>query len=81
MKCLPLKNLTSGFGAVKLMRAAGLKSFPGPDLGGPSSIVHEDGASTARTGLDVFSNASMTDGNGSRISPEKLNPTKSVSNV
>lgn len=43
-------------------------------MGGPSSILHEDGASTAVTGILVFSIAEMTAANGSRTSPEKLKP-------
>jgi hypothetical protein len=74
MKCLPLKNLTRGFAAVRLMRASGWKFFPGPDSGGPVSMFHDDGASTARTGSLVVSNASMTFGKGSRTSPEKEKP-------
>jgi hypothetical protein len=51
-----------------------LKFFPGPSFGGPDSIFHEDGASTEVTGTEVLSKASITGGNGSRISPEKLKP-------
>jgi hypothetical protein len=47
---------------------------PGPDFGGPPSIFHELGASTARTGTSVVSKASMTFGNGSRTSPENEKP-------
>ena len=74
MKCLPLKCLTNGFGAVKLTRAVGWKELPTPDEGGPSSMFQDDGASTDVTGSLVFSSASMTEGNGSRTSPEKLKP-------
>lgn len=77
IKCRPLKYLINGFGAVKLMSAVGLKSLPGPELGGPSSMFQEDGASTASTGFVVFSRASITEGNGSRTSPEKLKPGRS----
>lgn len=73
-KCLPLKNLTRDFGAVRLTRTAGLKPLPMPDAGGPVSISHDDGASTAVTGSLVSSMARMTAGNGSRTSPEKLKP-------
>ncbi len=34
-KCLPRKNLDSGFGAVKLTSVAGWNDAPGPDFGGP----------------------------------------------
>lgn len=78
MKCLPLNHFTSGLGAVKLIRLAGLKLEPGPDLGGPSSIFHEDGASTDVTGTDVSCKACMTAPNGSLTSPEKLNPSNAV---
>lgn len=37
-------------------------------------MFHDDGASTEVTGSCVCSIASMTAGNGSRTSPEKLNP-------
>lgn len=73
-KCLPSKYFTSGFGAVKLTRFAGWNWEPVPDLGGPSSMFHDEGASTDVTGMDVFSSAEMTDGKGSRTSPEKLKP-------
>ena len=59
---------------MRLTSAAGLKFFPGPSFGGPVSIFHEDGASTEVTGTEVLSNASITAGNGSRTSPEKLKP-------
>lgn len=42
-------------------------------------MSHEDGASTEVTGTFVSSSAWMTLGNGSRISPEKLNPALDVS--
>lgn len=51
-----------------------MKEEPRPDLGGPSSMFHEDGASTEVTGIFVSSRALMTAGNGSRTSPEKLKP-------
>lgn len=73
-KCLPLKCFTSGFGAVKLMSAPGIKPFPGPSLGGPLSMSQLEGASTARMGTLVSRRASMTLGKGSRTSPEKLKP-------
>jgi len=66
--------LTNGFGAVKLTRTSGWKELPTPDLGGPSSIFHDDGASTEVTETLVSCMAWMTAGNGSRTSPEKLNP-------
>lgn len=56
------------------MRVIGMKELPSPDLGGPSSILHEDGASTEVTGSFVSSSALMTAGKGSRTSPEKLKP-------
>lgn len=74
IKCLPLKNLTSGFGAVRLTRTSGLKALPTPDFGGPSSIFHDEGASTEVTGTVVSDMAWITAGNGSRTSPEKLKP-------
>ena len=73
-KCIPLKCLTSGFGAVKLIKVAGWNFAPGPDEGGPCSILHDEGASTESTGTPVFSIAPMTVLNGSRTSPEKLKP-------
>jgi hypothetical protein len=56
------------------MRASGWKFLPGPESGGPVSMFHDDGASTARTGILVVSNASITLGNGSRTSPENEKP-------
>jgi hypothetical protein len=50
IKCRPLKCFTSGFGAVRLMSAVGMKELPSPEFGGPSSISHDDGASTDVTG-------------------------------
>lgn len=73
-KCVPVKCLTSGFGAVRLIRVAGWNLAPGPDAGGPSSMLHEDGASTDSTGTLVSSMAIMGSLNGSRTSPEKLKP-------
>lgn len=75
MKCRPLKCLTSGLGAVRLTRTSGKKLLPTPDFGGPSAISHEDGASTEVTGTFDLARASITAGNGSRTSPEKLKPT------
>jgi hypothetical protein len=37
-------------------------------------MFHEDGTSTEVTGTVAFSKAAMTEGNGSRIFPEKLKP-------
>lgn len=54
-KCLPLNHLTSGFGAVRLISASGLYLLPGPESGGPLSMFHDDGASTANTGTFVCS--------------------------
>ena len=71
---MPVKCLTKGFGAVRLIKVAGINLAPGPVLGGPSSILHEEGASTERTGTLVFSMAVMTSLKGSRTSPEKLKP-------
>ena len=71
---MPVKCLTKGFGAVRLIKVAGINLAPGPVLGGPSSILHEEGASTDRTGTLVFSMAVMTSLKGSRTSPEKLKP-------
>jgi hypothetical protein len=69
-----LKCFTSGFGAVRLIRTAGLNLLPTPEAGGPSSILQEDGASTEVTGSFVSSRAWMTAENGSLTSPEKLKP-------
>jgi hypothetical protein len=66
--------LTSGLGAVRLMSAGGMKPLPGPEFGGPLSISQDEGASTARTGTDVVSIASITFGKGSRTSPENEKP-------
>jgi hypothetical protein len=53
IKCRPLKCFTSGFGAVRLISAVGMKELPSPDFGGPSSISQDEGASTAVTGSFV----------------------------
>ena len=37
-------------------------------------MFHDEGASTDVTGTVVFSSSDITLGNGSRTSPEKLNP-------
>lgn len=37
-------------------------------------MFHDEGASTDVTGMGVLSSAEMTDGKGSRTSPEKLKP-------
>ena len=74
MKCVPAKCFTSGFGAVRLIRVAGWNLAPGPDAGGPSSILHDDGASTESTGVLVVSMAIIGSLKGSRTSPEKLKP-------
>ncbi len=74
MKCLPSKYFTNGFAAVRLISASGLYLAPGPDLGGPSSIFHDEGASTAKTGVFVLSRAEITERKGSRTSPLKLKP-------
>lgn len=50
MKCRPLKCFTSGFGAVRLTSAVGIKELPSPDSGGPFSISQDEGASTDVTG-------------------------------
>ena len=71
---MPVKCLTSGFGAVRLIRVAGWNLAPGPDAGGPSSILHDDGASTESTGTLLFSIAMIGSLKGSRTSPEKLKP-------
>ena len=75
-KWVPAKCLTSGFGAVRLIKVAGMNLAPGPVFGGPSSILHDEGASTERTGTLVFSMAAITSLKGSRTSPEKLKPEK-----
>ena len=75
-KWVPVKCFTSGFGAVRLIKVAGINLAPGPVSGGPSSILHEEGASTERTGTLVFSMAAITSLKGSRTSPEKLKPEK-----
>lgn len=77
-KWRPVKCLTSGFGAVRLTRVAGMKLLPRPDFGGPSSMFQDDGASTEVTGTLVSSKARITAGNGSRTSPEKLKPGNHV---
>lgn len=74
MKCLPLKWSTNGFGAVKLIRFAGWNFAPGPLLGGPSSILQEEGVSTEVTATEVCSRAVIIAENGARTSPEKLKP-------
>ena len=71
---MPVKCFTSGFGAVRLIRVAGWNLAPGPDTGGPSSILHDDGASTESTGTLLFSIATIGSLKGSRTSPEKLKP-------
>ena len=71
---MPVKCLTSGFGAVRLIRVAGWNLAPGPDTGGPSSILHDDGASTESTGTLLVSRATIGSLKGSRTSPEKLKP-------
>ena len=48
--------------------------LPGPSLGGPVSISHEDGASTDVTGRCVSSKRVITEGKGGRRGPEKENP-------
>jgi hypothetical protein len=73
-KCLPVNFFTNGFGAVKLINAGGINPFPGPSSRGPSSISHDDGASTDSTGTCVLASASTTAGNGSRTSPANENP-------
>lgn len=78
IKCRPLKYLIRGFGAVRLTRAVGMNELPSPDFGGPSSIFHDDGASTEVTGSFVVSRDLITPGNGSLTSPEKLNPINSL---
>ena len=78
MKWRPVKYFTSGLGAVRLTNVAGMNLVPSPDLGGPFSISHEDGASTEVTGILVSSRAWMTAGKGSRTSPEKLNPINAL---
>ena len=71
---MPVKCLTSGFGAVRLINVAGWNLAPGPDAGGPSSMLHDEGASTDSTGTLVVSIAMIGSLNGSRTSPEKLKP-------
>ena len=56
------------------MRVAGRNLAPGPDTGGPSSILHDDGASTESTGTLLVSMAAIVSLKGSRTSPEKLKP-------
>lgn len=51
-----------------------MKFAPGPDDGGPSSMFHDEGASTAVTGSFVSSRALITAGNGSRTSPVNEKP-------
>ena len=76
MKCVPVKCLTSGFGAVRLIRVAGWNFDPGPDAGGPSSMLHDDGASTDNTGTLLVSIAIIESLKGFRTSPEKLKPMR-----
>ena len=76
MKCVPEKCFTSGFGAVRLIKVAGWNLAPGPDAGGPSSMLQDDGASTDSTGTSVLSMAIIGSLKGSRTSPEKLKPEK-----
>ena len=71
-----MKCLTKGLGAVRLIKVAGMNLAPGPDSGGPSSMLQDDGASTDSTGTVVFSMAETTSLNGSRTSPEKLKPAE-----
>lgn len=61
---------------MRLTSAAGWKSFPGPDRGGPSSIFQDEGASTDVTGTDVVVSVSMVEEKGSLTSPAKLNPNQ-----
>ena len=75
-KWVPVKCLTSGFGAVRLIRLAGWNLAPGPDAGGPSSMLHDDGASTESTGTLLSSIAMIGSLKGSRTSPEKLKPER-----
>jgi hypothetical protein len=77
MKWRPWKCCESGFGAVRLTSVAGMNLLPSPELGGPFSISHDDGASTEVTGILVSSRARITPGKGSRTSPEKLKPVTS----
>jgi hypothetical protein len=74
IKCLPLKYLTNGFGAVKLTSTSGMKFAPTPVEGGPDSMFQDEGASTDVTGNFVSSRALITAGKGSRTSPENENP-------
>jgi hypothetical protein len=55
-----------------------MKLAPGPEDGGPSSMFHDEGASTDVTGSFVSSRALITAGKGSRTSPEKENPVESL---
>lgn len=55
-----------------------MKFAPGPEDGGPSSMFHDEGASTDVTGSFVSSRALMTEGNGSRTSPVKEKPERWV---
>ena len=71
-----MKYFANGFGAVKLTNTAGIKLDPGPVDGGPSSMFQDEGASTDVTGMEVSRRALITEGKGSRTSPEKENPTK-----
>lgn len=52
----------------------GINFAPGPEGGGPSSMFHDEGASTEVTGSFVSSRALITAGKGSRTSPVKENP-------
>jgi hypothetical protein len=65
-KCLPLKYLINGFGAVKLTSTSGMNLDPGPQDGGPVSMSHDEGTSTAVMAVFVSSKAQITEGKGSR---------------
>lgn len=74
-KCLPLKDLTHGFAAVRLIRNDGMNLAPSsPPAGGPFSTSQHEGQSTLRTGFVVLVNSSMTEGNGSRTGGLKEKP-------
>lgn len=66
--------MTHGFGAVKLISAAGMNFAPGPSFGGPLWISHELGASTLSTGTKADSICETIEPNGSRNGPPKEKP-------
>jgi hypothetical protein len=76
-KCLPLKNFTLGFGAVKLIKYSGMNPCPTcPSSGGPSVTFHELGVSIERTGTLVVSSNAITSLKGSLTGAWKEKPKR-----